>query len=55
MDSLISNTAAINGLLARFGVKFGIYKTASFMSSCFPTIRFLELFLRMSSLKLKPA
>ena len=55
MDSLISNTAAINGLLARFGVKFGIYKNGEFMSSCFPTIRFLELFLRMSSLKLKPA
>lgn len=55
MDSLISNTAAINGLLARFGVKFGIYKNGEFHEQLFPTIRFLELFLRMSSLKLKPA
>ena len=56
MDSLISNTAAINGLLARFGVKFGIYKNGEFHEQLFP-LRFasLELFLRMSSLKLKPA
>lgn len=26
MDSLTANTAAINRLLARYGVKFGIYK-----------------------------
>ncbi len=36
MDSLISNTAAINGLLARFGVKFGIYKNGEFHEQLFP-------------------
>ena len=36
MDSLISNTAAINQLLARYGVKFGIYKDNEFHEQLFP-------------------
>ncbi len=36
MDSLVSNTAAINRLLARYGVKFGIYKNGHFHEQLFP-------------------
>lgn len=36
MDALISNTAAINQLLARYGVKFGIYKNGEFCEQLFP-------------------
>lgn len=36
MDSLTANTAAINRLLARYGVKFGIYKNNTFHEQLFP-------------------
>lgn len=36
MDSLIRNCAAINALLARYGVKFGIYKDGKFREQLFP-------------------
>ena len=36
MDALLSNTAAINQLLARYGVKFGIYKDGQFHEQLFP-------------------
>ncbi len=36
MDSLIRNATAINELLARYGVKFGIYKDGSFHEQLFP-------------------
>lgn len=36
MDSLIQNTDQINGLLARNGVKFGIYKDGTFNEQLFP-------------------
>ena len=36
MDSLTRNCASINELLARYGVKFGIYKNGSFHEQLFP-------------------
>ncbi len=36
MDSLVRNCASINGLLTRYGVKFGIYKNGSFHEQLFP-------------------
>ena len=36
MDSLIRNCASINELLARYGVKFGIYKNGMFHEQLFP-------------------
>ena len=36
MDSLIRNCASINELLARYGVKFGIYKNGAFHEQLFP-------------------
>ena len=36
MDSLIKNAETINGLLARYGVKFGIYKNGEFKEQLFP-------------------
>ena len=41
MDALLSNTTAINQLLARYGVKFGIYKEGSSMNSFSLSIHFL--------------
>lgn len=36
MDSLIRNADLINGLLARYGVKFGLYKDGKFNEQLFP-------------------
>ena len=36
MDELVRNAATINKLLARFGVKFGIYKNGEFVEQLFP-------------------
>ena len=36
MVSLIRNCTAINALLARYGVKFGIYKDGKFCEQLFP-------------------
>ena len=36
MDSLIKNAETINKLLARYGVKFGIYKNGAFKEQLFP-------------------
>ncbi len=36
MESLVANTVAINRLLARYGVKFGIYKNNEFHEQLFP-------------------
>ncbi len=36
MDSLIKNSETINRLLARYGVKFGIYKNGEFKEQLFP-------------------
>lgn len=36
MDGLIKNAATINKLLARYGVKFGIYKNGEFNEQLFP-------------------
>ena len=36
MDGLIKNSATINKLLARYGVKFGIYKNGVFKEQLFP-------------------
>ncbi len=36
MESLVANSAAINQLLARYGVKFGLYKNNSFIEQLFP-------------------
>ena len=41
--------------LARFGVKFGIYKNGEFHEQLFPYDSLPRIILRMSSLKLKPA
>ena len=36
MDGLIQHSEIINKLLARYGVKFGIYKKGNSKSSCSP-------------------
>ncbi len=36
MESLVANVSAINRLLARYGVKFGIYKNNEFIEQLFP-------------------
>ena len=36
MDGLIKHSATINKLLARYGVKFGIYKNGEFKEQLFP-------------------
>ena len=36
MDGLIKNAATVNKLLARYGVKFGIYKDGKFNEQLFP-------------------
>ena len=36
MDGLIRNADTINKLLARYGVKFGIYKNGEFKEQLFP-------------------
>lgn len=36
LDKLLSSTSDINGLLARYGVKFGIYKNGAFREQLFP-------------------
>ena len=36
MDGLIRHSATINRLLARYGVKFGIYKNGEFKEQLFP-------------------
>ena len=36
VDSLIRNAETINRLLARYGVKFGIYKNGEFKEQLFP-------------------
>ncbi len=36
MESLVTNSAAINQLLARYGVKFGLYKNNTFLEQLFP-------------------
>ena len=36
MDNLIKNYETINKLLARYGVKFGIYKNGGFREQIFP-------------------
>lgn len=36
MESLVANAQAINRLLARYGVKFGIYKNNEFIEQLFP-------------------
>ena len=36
MDSLIRNAETINRLLARYGVKFGLYKNGEFKEQLFP-------------------
>ncbi len=36
MESLVANSAAINQLLARYGVKFGLYKNNTFLEQLFP-------------------
>ena len=36
MESLVANAQAINHLLARYGVKFGIYKNNEFIEQLFP-------------------
>lgn len=36
MDGLIRNADTINKLLARYGVKFGIYKNGEFKEPLFP-------------------
>ena len=36
LDKLLKSTDDINGLLARYGVKFGIYKNGSFKEQLFP-------------------
>ena len=40
MDGLIRHSETINRLLARYGVKFGIYKTENSKSSCSPLTPF---------------
>ena len=39
---LLEHTDTVNELLARYGVKFGIYKNNVFESSCFHLILFRE-------------
>ena len=36
MEELVQHTARINEQLARYGVKFGIYKNGSFNERLFP-------------------
>ena len=36
LDKLLKSTDDINGLLARYGVKFGIYKNGTFKEQLFP-------------------
>ena len=36
MDGLIQHSETINKLLARYGVKFGIYKNGEFKEQLFP-------------------
>jgi len=36
LDRLLKSTDDINGLLARYGVKFGIYKNGTFKEQLFP-------------------
>lgn len=36
LDKLLKSTGDINGLLARYGVKFGIYKNGAFKEQLFP-------------------
>ena len=36
MRSLIDQSETVNGLLARYGVKFGIYKNHQFKEQLFP-------------------
>ena len=36
MDSLVRNSASINEMLTRYGVKFGLYKNGSFHEQIFP-------------------
>lgn len=40
LEKLLESTEDINSQLARYGVKFGIYKTGPSKSSCFPTTPF---------------
>ena len=40
MENLISNSNLINDQLARYGVKFGIYKNGTFNERLFHMIRF---------------
>ena len=40
LEKLLESTGDINSQLARYGVKFGIYKTGPSKSSCFPTTPF---------------
>ncbi|MCD8338795.1 MAG: circularly permuted type 2 ATP-grasp protein [Burkholderiales bacterium] len=52
MESLVANSDAINQLLARYGVKFGLYKNNTFVDQLFPfdplprfitAVQFMEL------------
>ena len=36
LENLLDSADAINGLLARYGVKFGIYKNGEFKEQLFP-------------------
>ena len=36
LENLLDSADAINGLLARYGVKFGIYKNGTFNEQLFP-------------------
>lgn len=36
MDDLFKQTEVVNSLLARYGVKFGIYKDGTFREQLFP-------------------
>lgn len=47
---LFQNTDTVNRLLARYGVKFGIYKNNVFHEQLFPLTRFHALLRRMSSI-----
>ena len=40
LDNLLERAEAINAQLARYGVKFGIYKNGAFTSSFSPTTPF---------------
>lgn len=42
MDNLFLQTDTVNELLARYGVKFGIYKDGIFKEQLFPLILFRE-------------